>query len=312
MRIVFMGTPEFALPTLQILLDHHREVVAVVTVPDKPQGRGQQLAASPVKSFALQHHLLLLQPVRLNDPEFILELQNLHADLFIVAAFRILPKEVYSIPSKGSFNLHASLLPKYRGAAPINWAIINGEVETGVTTFFLKEKVDTGSIILQRKIQIGADETAGDIHDRLSLLGAEVIYRTLEMIEHDNVQPRAQDESGASSAPKIFREDCRIPWHSTSRHIHNVVRGLSPHPCAWTIHKQKVLRIYRTQLVDSAGSPQMIYPPGTVVDVQKNLLLVRTMDGLISILEVQQEGRKRLGIEEFLRGYSIYESDILS
>lgn len=312
MRIVFMGTPEFALPSLQSLLDHHYDVVAVVTVPDKPKGRGQHVAQSPVKKVAVDLHLPVFQPAQLNDPHFIAQLQNLQPDLFIVVAFRILPKEVFTIPRRGSFNLHASLLPKYRGAAPINWAILNGEVETGVTTFFLKEKVDTGSILLQERIPIGTEETAGELHDRLSQVGAEVVCRTVEMIEQGSVHPRAQDEKGASPAPKIFREHCRIPWHLPSDQLKNMVRGLSPYPCAWTMHAGKVFRIYRTQLVEDAIHPLPDLLPGTIIDVKKDLLTVRTGTGILSIQEIQQEGRKRLCIEEFLRGYIIHPLDLLN
>jgi methionyl-tRNA formyltransferase len=310
MRIIFMGTPEFALPSLRILLAHNYAIVAVVTSPDKPQGRGQRSAPSPVKELALERHLRLLQPENLKAADFISSVASLQPDLIVVVAFRILPREVFTVPRFGSLNLHASLLPKYRGAAPINWAIINGEQESGVTTFFLKEKVDTGSIILQARVRIGPDETAGELHDRLADLGAEVVLQTVRQVELGSVQVQAQDESLASQAPKIFKEDCRLNWQSTAQHIHNFVRGLSPYPCAWTTHEGKMLRLYRTQpLVDAPGIPDS--PPGTIADVENDRLIVQTGSGVISLIEIQQEGRRRMGISEFLRGYHLHAGDRL-
>jgi methionyl-tRNA formyltransferase len=307
MRIVYMGTPEFATPGLKILLEHEYEVVSVVTAPDKPRGRGQEITHTPVKEFALEHHLPVLQPENLRDPGFVGALKELHPDLIVVVAFRILPKEVYTLPALGAFNLHASLLPKYRGAAPINWAIINGETETGVTTFFLQEKVDTGSVILQARVKIGPDETAGELHDKLSEVGAEIVLQTVRLIELGKATPRLQEDAQATSAPKIFKDDCHINWKKSSGALHNFVRGLSPYPCAWTTHAGRTLRIYRTCVLEKAATQSR--EPGTVVEVGKKNLHVATAQGLVSILELQQEGRKRMGVEEFLRGYVLTPHD---
>jgi methionyl-tRNA formyltransferase len=303
MRIIYMGTPDFAIPSLQVLLDHPYEIAAVVTVPDKPRGRGQQVLSSPIKDYALQHQLPLLQPQDLKAPDFVAAVSSLKPDLIVVVAFRILPKEVFLIPRLGALNLHASLLPKYRGAAPINWAIINGEKETGVTTFLLQEKVDTGAIVLQARVKIGPDETAGELHDKLAEVGAEIVLQTVRLIELGKAQPRLQENEQASAAPKIFREDCKIDWKSPDLKIHNFVRGLSPHPCAWTTHEGTVLRIYRTELRDT--KPSQSSTPGSVVEATKKSLSVATGSNMISVVEIQQEGRKRMMVEDFLRGYTL-------
>jgi methionyl-tRNA formyltransferase len=309
MRIVFMGTPAFALPSLTILLDNSYSIPYVVTAPDKPRGRGQRVSVTPVKQFALERGLPVLQPDNLKDPTFLSALQAAHPDLMVVVAFRILPQEVFSLPKHGAFNLHASLLPKYRGAAPINWAIINGETETGVTTFLLQERVDTGSILLQARVRIGPDETAGELHDRLAEVGAEVLLQTVRLIERGKAQPRPQDESQASLAPKLFRETCRIPWSKSAKAIHDFVRGLSPSPCAWTMHGDHVLKIYRTALV--ADGYNASSQPGEVVHVSPDALHVATGNGIVALREVQLEGRKRLPIAEFLRGYSLSIGEVL-
>jgi len=307
MKIIFMGTPEFAIPSLQILLDNSYDVQAVVTVPDKPQGRGRKLLPAPVKKFAMEKNLKILQPEKLDDMNFLQELKRLTPDIIVVVAFRILPEAVYMLPKYGSFNLHPSLLPKYRGPAPINWAIINGEKETGVTTFFLQEKVDSGGIILQKKIEIGIDDTAGELQKKLSYLGAQAVLESVRLIESGNVVVVPQDEMNACYAPKIFKDGCRIDWKKSAYDIHNFVRGLSPEPTAWTTHKGKILKIYRTKFIEagSAGNP------GAIFHKSKNLLEVNTGNGILSILEIQQEGRRRLGIEEFLRGYKMEEGEIL-
>jgi methionyl-tRNA formyltransferase len=308
MRILFMGTPEFAIPSLRTLLEHGYNVVSVVTAPDKPQGRGQRVAPSPVKEFADERSLPVIQPQQLKDPAFVSAVSNLQPDLIVVVAFRILPPEVFKIPQLGSFNLHASLLPKYRGAAPINWAIMKGEEETGVTTFFLREKVDTGSILLQARVRIGRDETAGELHDRLADLGAQVVLQTVRAIEVGNAKPVAQDERGSSLAPKIFRENCEIDWKKPAPHVHDFVRGLSPSPCAWTRHHGKVIRVYRTErLQDSRVLP--VKDPGVIAEVGPSELVIATKGGFIALAEVQQEGRKRMGIAEFLRGYPLKVDD---
>lgn len=309
MRIVFMGTPDFAVPSLALLLEHGYPLVATVTAPDKPQGRGQKVTPSPVKEFARSHSLPILQPDDLKSPDFVSALQTLQPDLIVVVAFRILPVEIFNIPRLGSFNLHASLLPRYRGAAPINWALMNGEEETGVTSFFLQEKVDTGSILVQERLHIGPDETAGELHDRLAQLGARVVLQTVEAIEEGSIVPQGQDDALATRAPKIFKEDCVIHWRRSASELHNFVRGLSPNPCAWTTYQGKILRIYRT----SRRSGQTLAPgvePGTIIAVTGDRLLVATAEGDLSIDEVQMEGRKRMRMPEFLRGHSLRAGDL--
>ncbi len=304
MRIVFMGTPEFAIPSLKILIDNNYDISAVVTAPDKPQGRGQKLDLSPVKKFAIERGLPVLQPDKLKDFSFVSTLKNIAPDLIVVVAFRILPPEVFKLPPFGSLNLHASLLPKYRGAAPINWAIINGEKETGVTTFFLDESVDTGNIILQARVPIGEDETAGELHDKLAEIGAEIVLHTVRLIEMGKVQPRAQDNSLASAAPKIYKEDCRINWNKPALEVHNFIRGLSPVPGAFTFFEDKMLKIYRTRLITENTTA----PHGTIIDV-KEKFLVAANPGQIEILELQLEGKRKLSSEEFLRGFKIQPGD---
>ncbi len=305
MRILFMGTPEFAVPSLRILLDHSYEIPSVVTAPDKPRGRGHEFSFTSIKEFALHHQIPVLQPEKLHDAAFTAEVQQLHPDLIVVVAFRILPREVYTIPKLGSFNLHASLLPKYRGAAPINWALINGEKESGVTTFFLKDEVDTGSILLQTRVPIGLNDTAGDLHDTLSVVGAEIVLQTVRLIELGNVQPHRQDDSLACPAPKIFKGDCRIDWTKPSQHVHNFIRGLSPHPSAWTTHRAKLIKVFRTRMIERQSTQA-----GIVLNRTQNKLEVGTGSGVVSLLEIQQEGKRRLGIEEFLRGYPIESGEI--
>lgn len=309
MRIIYMGTPEFAVPGLKILLENHYTIAAVVTAPDKPRGRGQQISFTPVKELALSHQLLVLQPQHLKDPGFVSTVVDLAPDLIIVVAFRILPKEIFTIPRYGSFNLHASLLPRYRGAAPINWAIMDGQQETGVTSFLLQEKVDTGSILLQARVRIGADETAGELHDRLSLIGAEIVLQTVRLFELGKAHPRPQDDTLATPAPKIFRENCKIDWNNSAERVFNFVRGLSPLPCAWTVHEGRILRIYRSAVVQSPDSPSKV--PGTLITVTKNQLVVACAQGALSVIEIQQEGKKRMSIEDFLRGYKLEAGTIL-
>jgi methionyl-tRNA formyltransferase len=305
MRILFMGTPEFAIPSLRILLDHTYEVIGVMTAPDKPRGRGQQVSSTAVKEFALSRNLPVLQPERLKDENTIAEVQRLAPDLIVVVAFRILPRELFTIPNFGSFNLHASLLPKYRGAAPINWAIINGEKETGVSTFFLQDSVDTGSVLLQARVKIGEDVTAGELHDVLAEVGAEIVLQTVRLIEMGKAQPRKQDNTLACPAPKIFKQDCRINWYASSQQVHNFIRGLSPHPASWTTLGGRIIKVYRSSLGEAQTSE-----PGRILLRTNDSLLIGTGNGAISILELQQEGKRRLGIEEFLRGYKIKEGDL--
>jgi methionyl-tRNA formyltransferase len=298
MKIVFMGTPDFAVPSLQSLLNSRHSAEAVVTVPDKEKGRGLKVAYSPVKEFALKNNIEVLQPVSLKEDSFISRLKEINADLFIIVAFRILPKEVYMLPLKGSFNLHGSLLPKYRGAAPIQWALIKGEKETGVTTFFLKDKVDTGNIIMQEKIEIFEDDNFGTLHDRMSLMGAEVVLKTVELIDSGNITPVTQNDELATPAPKITKETAIIDFTKPAREIHNLVRGLSPYPAAYFHHNNKIIKVYKTKIVKGET-----LTPGTFRQTKTEAITGCGEDAL-SLLEVQQEGRKRLGIEEFLRGYS--------
>ena len=301
-----MGTPEFAVPSLEILHSNDYHISAVVTASDKPRGRGQLLSPTPVKAFALKHKLPVLQPESLRDSGFAETIRSLNADLIVVVAFRILPKEIFTIPPLGSFNLHASLLPKYRGAAPINWAIINGEKETGVTTFFLEELVDTGNMLLQARIPIKPEDDAGTLHDSLAEVGAEIVLHTVRLIEQGKAVPRKQDDSLASPAPKLFKQDCRIDWSMTAQGIHNRVRGLSPHPTAFTMHNHKVIKLYRTRITGMKSDGES----GTV-RVSSRDLYICTADNLIAVTELQQEGRRRMVVEEFLRGYHISSGERL-
>lgn len=298
MKIVFMGTPEFAIPSLRILLDNKHEILAVVTTPDKERGRGQRVTFTPVKSFALENNIPVLQPVSLKEPDFIATLKGLNADLFVIVAFRILPVEVFKIPPKGAFNLHGSLLPKYRGAAPIQWSLINGDTETGVTTFFLQEKVDTGNIIISASLQVEPEDDFGTLHDKMSTLGASAVLRTVELIEKGNVQVQQQNDSLASPAPKITREICQIDWSLTSEKIHNLIRGLSPYPAAFFINKGKIIKVYKSALCKEELSAGEIYQTRTRI-------IIGCGSGSIEILELQPEGRKRMTAAEFLRGYSL-------
>lgn len=300
LRIVYMGTPEFAVPALEKLVEAGWNVVGVITAPDKPQGRGQKLVGSPVKQAAEKLGLNILQPKNLKSEEFQEELKSLKADLQIVVAFRMLPESVWSMPPLGTFNLHASLLPDYRGAAPINWAIINGETETGVTTFFLKHEIDTGSIIYQEKVPILPEENLGDVYEKLMNIGSDLVLKTVEDIAKDEVKPLPQDESKAiHHAPKIFKETCKINWENTAENIHNLVRGLSPYPAAWTELDDKFCKIYQTELLSSSSNSE----PGKLYTDGKTYLRIGTSKGQLGILELQIEGKKRMKVEDFLRGY---------
>lgn len=298
MRIVFFGTPEFAIPSLDILLKNDYQIVGVVTAPDKEKGRGLKLNFSPVKKFALSKNLILLQPESLKDLDFQIQLKELKPDLGIVVAYRILPREVYTIPQLGTFNLHASLLPKYRGAAPIQWALINGEKVTGVTTFFLEEKVDTGNIILQREVPIDDEDNFQTLHDKLAIVGSQLVLETVKLIETGKFELIPQDESLATPAPKITKEICRINWFNRAQEIHNLIRGLTPTPGAFTIHNGKVIKIYKSKITDLKSADT----PGKVV-LDKNEIFVNTGDYLLLILELQPESRRRMTVNEFLLGY---------
>lgn len=300
LKIIYMGTPEFAVPSLDKLVENGWNVVAVITAPDKPKGRGQKLIPSPVKEAALKHEIPVLQPTNLKSPEFLKELKSYQADLQIVVAFRMLPEVVWSMPPMGTFNLHASLLPNYRGAAPINWAIINGEKETGVTTFFLKHEIDTGSIIHQEKTPILPEESLGEIYEKLMNIGSELVVKTVEDIAKGEVKPLPQYESKAlHHAPKIFKETCKIDWENSAESIHNLVRGLSPYPAAWTELEGKVCKIYQSKVFKTDLSSI----PGKIYTDEKTYLRMGTSAGQLEILELQLEGKKRMKTEDFLRGY---------
>ncbi|MCX6160743.1 MAG: methionyl-tRNA formyltransferase [Ignavibacteriae bacterium] len=296
-KIVFMGSPSFGLPALKSLIDAGYTVPAVVTVPDKQKGRGQILQFSDVKNFAVENNLPFLQPESLKDENFISELKKLCADLFVVIAFRILPESVFTVPRLGSVNLHASLLPKYRGAAPINHAIINGEKETGVTTFFLEKKIDTGNIILQKTLPIRDEDDFGTMYGKLSDMGSGVILETVEAIQSGSVSLRLQSDAEASPAPKIFKNDCRIDWNKSALNVHNLIRGLSPVPCAFTHLEGKVLKVYKSFLTSDTSDSD----PGTVNVINKKLF-VCTADKKLEIIELQTEGRKRIPASDFVNG----------
>ncbi len=304
-RIVFMGTPEFAVAILDKLVAENCNVVAVVTAPDKPAGRGMQLSQSAVKQYAVQHGLKVLQPVKLKDPLFIEELQSLHADVQVVVAFRMLPEMVWNMPPMGTINLHASLLPKYRGAAPINWAIIHGETETGITTFKLQHAIDTGDVLMRQSIPIRPDETAGELHDEMKVLGAQLVYDTLVGYCNESLKPVAQKEllnksmKEVPEAPKLHTETCKINWEKTSQEVFNLVRGLSPYPGAFTYLDDKVLKVYRASF--EQGNPTVSI--GHFETDSKTFLRFATADGWIYVKELQLEGKKRMVVEDFLRGY---------
>lgn len=300
LRIIFMGTPEFAVPSLEILIQNKLNVVAVITAPDKPQGRGQKLVPSPIKQCALHHQLPVLQPTNLKSPQFLEELKSYQANLQIVVAFRMLPEAVWSMPTLGTFNLHASLLPQYRGAAPINWAIINGEKETGVTTFFLTHEIDTGSIIFQEREPILESDDAGTLYDRLMKKGASLVLKTVRAIESGNYPNEPQPAFAETNhAPKIFKETCEINWTQSVSQIINFVRGLSPNPGAWTRLQDKVYKIYKVSPVHEAD---LITPVSPWKTDHETYLHVRAANGWVSIDEFQPEGKKRMTLAEFFRG----------
>lgn len=308
LKIVFFGTPEFAVESLDRLMKSGHEIAAVVTMPDKIAGRGHKLIQSDVKQYAVAHNLRVLQPEKLKAPEFVDELRSIGADLFIVIAFRMLPEVVWSMPPLGTFNLHASLLPKYRGAAPINWAVINGDTQTGVTTFFLKHEIDTGDIIEQRKIDILPADNVGDVHDKLMTLGAEMVAHTVDEIAAGKVTPLPQPEGEFAPAPKIFKDTCRIDWNKPAVAIHNLVRGLSPYPAAWTTMEESRnpgsfadVKIFETSI--PVDAPKIESVAGDV-SLTKDRLFVKTSDGVLEIISLQPAGKKRMDASAFLRGYN--------
>jgi len=306
MKIVFMGTPGFAVPSLRKLAARH-EVVGVITAPDKPAGRGKKIQESAVKKAASDLSTPVLQPTNLKDPAFIDELSLLGADLFVVVAFRMLPTQVWSLPPKGTINLHGSLLPDYRGAAPINRAIMNGEKETGLTTFFINENIDTGAIIDNVRCPIGKDETAGELHDRMMELGADLLVETVDAIAEDKVESKPQPETiDLKSAPKIFKEDCKIYWNQSATVIHNHIRGLSPYPAAFSSVSGadfERMKIFGSRL----NGQKAALPPGEV-ETSKTKLFVHTHDFILEITDIQVPGKKRMSVASFLNGYQLSES----
>jgi methionyl-tRNA formyltransferase len=304
-RIVFMGTPDFAVATLKALLDADANVVGVITAPDRKAGRGMKLQPSAVKQFAVESELKVLQPTNLKSEEFLGELRELKATLQVVVAFRMLPELVWNMPEKGTFNLHASLLPQYRGAAPINWAVINGEKESGVTTFFLQHKIDTGDIIFQEKVDIAENETAGELHDKLMNVGSGLVVKTLEAIETGKAPSTPQNTVGKSQeAPKIFKETCKIDWNKSANDVFNHIRGLSPYPTAFTTLVSgdeeiglKIFKASKSELNQEAKS-------GTI-RIENQRMFVKCTDGWLEILELQMAGKKRMETNAFLLGYSL-------
>lgn len=309
-RIVFMGTPDFAVRILGELVDQQFNIVGVITAPDKPAGRGQQINESAVKKFAFQKELNILQPTNLKDEQFINELQNLNADLFVVVAFRMLPEIVWAMPPKGTINLHASLLPNYRGAAPINWAIINGEKETGVTTFFIEKEIDTGKVIERATIEIDENETVGELHDRLMELGAKVTSSTIHKIMEGNIDGIDQlklTDGQEKHAPKIFKTDCEINWQSTAQTVHDFIRGLSPYPAAWcrlfnrVKGEEKTFKIFKSEKTERAvGNSKSLIE-------EKEGILFPCSDFYLSVTELQLEGKRRMNYKEFLAGNSLLD-----
>lgn len=308
LKIVFMGTPEFAVASLDALVRAGCNIVAVITAPDKPAGRGMQTQQSAVKKYAVEHDLKLLQPEKLKNPEFLAALKSLNADLQIVVAFRMLPEAVWNMPPMGSVNLHGSLLPQYRGAAPINWAVINGEKETGVTTFKLKHEIDSGDILLQEKFSIGENETAGEVHDRMKEIGAQLLVKTVKGLADGSLteipQSNVSDvDRQTRHAPKIFTETCNIDFTKTIDEVHNFVRGLSPFPGAFTYLDGKVLKIYKSEKLHLISGQTGTVRPGSHETDGKTFLKFACADGHISVKELQLEGKKKMNVEEFLRGY---------
>ena len=315
LRIVFFGTPEFAVESLKRLVEGGYNIVGVVTMPDKPAGRGHRLYQSPVKEYAVEKGLRLLQPVKLKDPDFVEELRSLRADLQIIIAFRMLPEVVWAMPRLGTFNLHASLLPKYRGAAPINWAVINGDTETGVTTFFLKHEIDTGDIIEQRRIPINRDDNVEQVYDRLMMLGADMVLHTVDDIITDRVKPIPQDRlltagEEPTPAPKIFTDTCRIDWSLPAERVYNLVRGLSPYPSAWTTLRNADGKALKLKIFVT-GQPLEAHNnrPGTL-SVDKKRLYIACVDRMIEIKELQLEGKRRMTADAFLLGYDMNNATV--
>ena len=308
LRIVFMGTPDFAVATLKTLLDHNYNIVGVITAPDKPAGRGRKLNESAVKTFAKQHDLHILQPTNLKDPDFITALKALNANLQIVVAFRMLPKVVWQMPALGTFNLHASLLPNYRGAAPINWAIINGEDKTGVSTFFIDEKIDTGAMILQKETAILPDENAGSLHDKLMAIGSDLVLETVKLIEDGHATTTPQSETpDIKTAYKLNKTNCKIDWEAPAQVIYNKIRGLSPYPAAWTMLKNGEelldIKIYSASITNEAHTLET----GTVRTTKKEIKIA-VKDGFIIIDDIKLPGKRKMNSRDLLNGFQFQEN----
>lgn len=300
MKIVFMGTPEFAVSSLAILHQAGYEIAAVVSVPDKPSGRGLKLTPSPVAEYASTHNIPLFKPEKLRSKKFVAALNALEADLFVVVAFRMLPEMVWKIPKIGTFNLHASLLPNYRGAAPINWAIANGETVSGITTFFIDNQIDTGNILLQEAVEIPTEWNVGDLHDALKEVGAKLVLKTVQQIEAGTIEAKPQDANMISQyAPKIFREHCQIDWSQTAEKVHNLVRGMSPYPAAFTFINGKQMKIFKTRISENTENTAF----GTIIRNEKNTeMKIACADKYLEIIELQPESKKRMGASDYLRG----------
>ena len=308
LRIVFMGTPDFAVASLKALVENDYDIVGVITAPDKPAGRGRKLRVSSVKQYALDNELTVLQPTNLKAPSFLAELESLQADLQVVVAFRMLPAAVWKMPRLGTFNLHASLLPEYRGAAPINWAIINGETRTGVTTFLINEEIDTGAILLQQEVEISANETAGDLHDKLMALGSDLVVETVELLAKGNVEPRGQSNASFKPAPKLNKENCRIQWDLPVESVHNHIRGLSPYPAAWSVlvteKGNTECKILETTMINE----EHVMKPGQV-SASKKEIRVAAKNGFIKIQKLQLSGKRKMDAVSFLNGFAFSEGD---
>jgi len=308
LRIIFMGTPEFAVSSLQILVENQYHVVAGITAPDRPQGRGKKIKFSPVKEYALTQNIPVLQPTNLKDSDFLEELKSYQADLQVVVAFRMLPEVVWNMPTKGTFNLHASYLPQYRGAAPINWAVINGEAETGVTTFMIRHEIDTGNILFQEKEPIHPNDTAGTLYARLMQKGAQLVLKTVEAISEDDYALTPQEViTDLKTAPKIHRDTCQIDWNQPAEQIRNFVRGLSPYPAAWTQltltnGEKKNCKIFSVNVADQEKANQN---PGDFITDNKSYLYIQAQDSWLTVEELQLEGKRRMIVDEFLRGTTL-------
>ena len=312
LRIVFMGTPSFAVKTLETILDSHHQVVGVVTAMDKPAGRGKKIKQSDVTVFAKEQGLNVLQPENLKDEQFVAQLESLKADLFVVVAFRMLPKVIWTIPPKGTINLHASLLPALRGAAPINWAIMNGLTETGVTTFFINEVIDTGKIIDQRKVSIGENMNCGELHDVLKNEGAELLLETINQLSRGGIQALEQETNVSTEAPKIFKKDCEINWNNKSLHIHNQIRGLSPYPAAWCIlYNRKKQEQFQFKLLASELNNQSPKSDSKQLILGENGILFPCSDGYIAIQELQAEGKTRMNYKAFIAGNDVSDWELI-